>query len=274
MHPNIMLDSGAYSAWKSKAVVDIDEYICFIKENCEYIDSYVNLDFIPGEFGRIPTAEEVEHSAQLSWKNYLYMESFDLSPIPVFHMGERFYWLRKMIDHGCPYIGISTQNGLPTSQHIIWLDRVFREIVGPDGRPRVKTHAFGQTTPSILSRYPWYSADSASWIFVSATGSIIIPKFIGGKPNYTVTPTTLYMSDAGREASANNSWWHLSESGRREVTKYLKDYCGGITPKQCHQDYYFRTRVCAIYFQNMTNAAQAAPPVKFSGGRTPIFEEY
>ena len=27
MTPNIMLDSGAYSAWKSKADVDIDEYI-------------------------------------------------------------------------------------------------------------------------------------------------------------------------------------------------------------------------------------------------------
>lgn len=274
MKPRIMLDSGAYSAWKSKASVDIDEYICFIKENIEHLDSYVNLDFIPGEFGRVPSAAEVEHSAELSWKNYLYMESFDLSPVPVFHMGERFYWLRKMMDHGCPYIGISTQNGLPTKQHILWLDRVFREIVGEDGKPKVKTHAFGQTTPKILFRYPWYSADSASWIFVSATGSIIIPKFNRGIPDYSVTPTTLYISDVGRDAPANDSWWHLSEAGKIEVERYLDKFCGGITPKQCMSDYYYRTRVCATFYQNMTNASQKSAPVIFKGGMQPMFEEY
>jgi hypothetical protein len=275
MKPNIMLDSGAYSAWKSKAVVDLDEYICFIKENMEWIDTYVNLDFIPGEFGRIPSAAEVEHSAELSWNNMLYMEEFDLHPIPVFHMGERFYWLRKMIAHGCPYIGISTANDRTTAQNIVWLDRVFRDIVDENGHAKVKTHAFGQTTPSILSRYPWYSADSASWIFVSATGSIIIPKFRNGKPDYTTTPTTLYMSDTGRAgASQNNDWKHLSASGRKAVVKYLKEYCGGITVQQCITDYYYRTRVCAIYFQNITNASKAGPPTQFFGGMKPIFGEY
>jgi len=90
-----MLDSGAYSAWNRDETIDIDEYIAFIKKHRKLVDTYVNLDVIPGKYGRPRTQQEVEASAKLSYENLQYMKSKGLSPIPVFHQGERFHWLER-----------------------------------------------------------------------------------------------------------------------------------------------------------------------------------
>jgi hypothetical protein len=74
-----MLDSGAYSAWRQRFVIDLDEYIAFIQNNLDYLDSYVNLDVIPGEFGRKPTSVEVEESAKQGYSNLKKMENHGLA---------------------------------------------------------------------------------------------------------------------------------------------------------------------------------------------------
>ena len=162
-----MLDSGAYSAWSRGQPIDLDQYIAYIHTNAEHLDYYVALDVIPGSFGTRPTPAQVEESAAASWNNLLYMQAHGLSPIPVFHMHEHFKWLRKMIDHGCDYIGISPANDCTTHQKRMWLDKVFDFICDADGWPCIKTHAFGMTALPLLTRYPWYSADSVTWITFS-----------------------------------------------------------------------------------------------------------
>ena len=86
----LMIDSGAFSAWRRGAKIDLDHYADFIREHIELIDYYVNLDVIPGEFGRIPDQSEVDASASASWDNFLYLRDRGLESIPVFHQGEDF----------------------------------------------------------------------------------------------------------------------------------------------------------------------------------------
>ena len=97
--------------------------------------------------------------------------------MPVFHQGEQFKWLRRMVEHGCKYVGISPANDRSTKQKILWLDRVFDELCDSTGTPCVNTHSFGATSTEIIFRYPWYSVDSTTWLATgSRFGMLMIPK--------------------------------------------------------------------------------------------------
>lgn len=178
MRVQMLLDSGAFSAWNAGAQVDLDDYIRYIRENIDYVCAYVNLDVIPGSPGVMPTPEQVEQSAAQGWANMLYMEGCGLSPVPVFHQGEQFKWLERMMSHGCEYVGISPANDRSTEQKRVWLDRVFNFICDADGYPKIKTHAFGVTSPDLIARYPWYTIDSTTWLAAgSRFGLVRTPSF-------------------------------------------------------------------------------------------------
>jgi len=68
---NIMLDSGAYSAWKKKEEVDLNEYIEYCKANKDRLYSMVNLDVIG--------------NAEQSLENFKIMKKEGLDVVPVFH---------------------------------------------------------------------------------------------------------------------------------------------------------------------------------------------
>ena len=251
MSSTFMLDSGAFGAWNSGKVIDIDHYIAYIRAHAEYLDYYVALDVIPGAFGVTPTPAEVEVSAQKSWENLLYMEAHGLQPIPVFHMGEQFKWLRKMMDHGCPFIGISPANDRTTAKKRVWLDRVFNEITDDKGLPLVKTHAFGVTAIELLMRYPWYSADSTTWIMMAARGKILLPHWEKGKWNFAKTPSVCYISEPYGEGAQlirglKEAAWRNVEAEREHVLQWLA-YAGSTLDK-AEQDYKERAKLCAFFF--------------------------
>jgi hypothetical protein len=153
---DLVLDSGAFSCWKRQEELKLDEYIEFCHLHKAYIWEQVNLDTIPGHFGKVPSPAEVEESAAKSHKNALLMRAAGLEPMPVYHMGERRYWLDKIIGDGFKYVGISPANDRTTKQKVEWLDEIFGHICGSKGFPQVKTHGFGVTALPILFRYPWY----------------------------------------------------------------------------------------------------------------------
>lgn len=268
-----ILDSGAFSAWTVGKSIDIDHYIAFIKAHIEHIDYYVNLDVIPGAFGRTPDAEEVERSAAKSWENMLYMEQEGLKPIPVFHMGEQFRWLRMMMEHGCPYIGISPANDRPTQSKRIWLDRVFHEITDSEGWPLVKTHAFGVTALDLLLRYPWFSADSTTWIMLGARGSILLPVWDNGKWNFDRKPHTLYLSEPFGEGRVlkrgmERGAWRDIPSQRERVLRWIEE--AGSNLALAESSYLERSRIDCYFFQRFEREHQDRP---FKRTKNHMFED-
>ena len=61
----------------------LDEYCDFIHKYKDQLSGYVNLDII--------------YNAEQSYDNQMYMESKGLRPIPVFHYGEDFKWLKNYL---------------------------------------------------------------------------------------------------------------------------------------------------------------------------------
>lgn len=160
-----ILDSGAFSAWRSGNPINLQNYIEFIKENLDWVSSYVALDVI------IPN--DTERSAKESFENLKIMRKAGLNPMPVFHVGESIDWLYRMLDLGCDYIGLSASSIVAKGSVDDWYALVWSHLVNSEGLPVVKTHAFGEGKVSSLTTFPFYSCDSTSWIWQSERNGLL-----------------------------------------------------------------------------------------------------
>jgi len=177
---NLMIDSGAYSAWTKNKKIDLDDYIKFckdIKKNNSLNELYlVNLDVIPGRFGYIPSKEEIERAAKQGWKNYEIMKKEGLNVIHIFHQHEKFKWLDKLLKERVDYIGISPANDLSRKKRLNWLKRVFTVV-----KDKKKTHGFGVMDVEILKKIPFYSCDGSNWTGLVRWGVMSVYKDLSTK---------------------------------------------------------------------------------------------
>src|SRR5229473_997813 len=140
MYVDLFLDSGAYAAWRRNETLDIYRYIDYIKRNKEYIDYYVNMDVIPGTYGYTPSKQEVDESAKKSYENLQIMKKEGLHPIPVFHQGEDFNWLKRLLSDGEDYVGVSPAEDMMGWRGIsphLWMDSVFTLLTDTEGSPLI-----------------------------------------------------------------------------------------------------------------------------------------
>lgn len=252
------LDSGAFSAWTKGSVIDIDEYCAFIKANIEHIDVYPCLDVIPGKPGAHNATEaERDSAAEATWRNYLYMVGEGLDPIPVFHYGEDWRHLERMVDYGCSYIGVGGLVGVPGPLRILWLDRLFKRIVDERGMPKVKTHGFGMTSVSLIFRYPWHSVDSTTWIKITMSGSIILPAVRDGEFVFDETPRTVHISNQGLDKSHGDHAVRMGPGIRAILDRWLQQ-CGK-TVQECSEHYYHRAVVNVSFFKRVSEVAAVKP---------------
>ncbi|HKX35118.1 MAG TPA: hypothetical protein VJM79_00430 [Rhizorhapis sp.] len=246
----LMVDSGAFSAWKRGVPVDLDEYIAYLKPYAHLFHSYVNLDVIPGAPDRNATPDEIEAAAIASHKNLRRMHKAGLDPMPVFHYGERFEHLHRLLDDGEPYIGLGGLANATMPQQIHWLDRIFTIITDRDGWPKVKTHGFGVASFDVLKRYPWTTCDATSWALTAAYGSIYVPVYRGGKPDYAQTPVKLTVSEVDRVAGKMppDHYLRMGPMMRQRVEDFLTKEVG-VNVKDAAQ--FYETRADAIAFFNL-----------------------
>jgi hypothetical protein len=174
---SLILDSGAFSAWKSGSIVDIKKYCQFItkiKNSYSFLEfNPVNLDKIPSSPGVPATPEMVSESALVGIDNALTIkEHSGVDPIEVYHQGEHMDFLYKMAERReNAYIGVSPANDVSAGRRAQWLDQVFGEIEKRYGWT-VRTHGFGVTSFKLMRNYPWYSVDSATFSFMAGYGMV------------------------------------------------------------------------------------------------------
>jgi len=173
----VIVDSGAFSIWKSNKKTTLNNYLEFIGRVNEIFKGnaiYVNLDVIPGVFGRKPSKKETEEACEKGYENYLKLIKHKLNIMPVHHQYDNVSWLRKYIKHKPFVLGVSPANDRTTKGRIPYLDESFSIV-----KDKVRCHGLAVTGDALMKRYPWYSVDSASW--TSATGMGVIYKYQNGK---------------------------------------------------------------------------------------------
>lgn len=161
-YKDIFLDSGAFTAFTQGEVIDIDEYINYIKKNKDSFQVYANLDVIG--------------DSEATYKNWMYMKSKGTDPLPVIHYGsDKKYFDLYFKKHKVDYLALGglvpyTRRRTDLKK---WLDHCFSLI--KEYWP-VKIHLFGVTTPWVLRNYPAYSCDSTGWLYAGKRGRNVIFK--------------------------------------------------------------------------------------------------
>ncbi len=142
----IFLDSGAFSAFTKKKVIDIDNYIQFIKENTHRIEVYAVLDVIG--------------DAEGTKRNLAYMEQKGVNPLPVYHVGSPQADLEALCKK-YDYIALGGLVPYSMNREFLkkWFDYCFQYT-----RDKVKVHGFGLNAVWAWKRYPFYSVDATSWL--------------------------------------------------------------------------------------------------------------
>ena len=185
----IMVDSGAFTHYqnmKKKGHTPTDEemleytdkYIEFLNEWGDYLEVFVGVDSVPDPENVDPTF------IGKTWANYLYMYD-KLKPsirhklIPVFHYGEDFEWLKKILEYThedgshLAYLGLAISLESTKDVRIRWANKC-RRIIEESSNPNVKTHAFGVGVKSVLDHIDVTSTDATSWVKRAAYGMISI----------------------------------------------------------------------------------------------------
>lgn len=254
---DLMLDSGAFSAWLRGVTIPIKDYIAYVKRWEHILGCYISLDVIPGTHGIARTTEEGEISSEATYKNHQIMRDAGLSPIPVFHQGEDPERLLQYIEDGEDYIAISPWKDVPASVQRAWLDKAFTMLTDKHGRPYVKVHGFATTNPPLLFRYPFYSVDSTTWSLGPGYGQIILPNVTStpdSEWNWRTTPLRFVMSGIMQSNPA----------AALKATEYIERGHGiyyGIVDrwlKECDMDFgdmrnhpNHRRRVALLYFMQL-----------------------
>jgi hypothetical protein len=204
----IFVDSGTFSAFNSRSIqsVNMDDYCEFLLQN-PWIDVYANFDHID--------PDDPERAAATNFDILLYMRSRGLDPIAVYHVREDVSWLHKMLDIGCAYIGLSATSIGGRIEGDRWYEMAWSHLVNDAGHPKVRTHAFGETRLQILTRFPWTSADSSSWVNGMRWGTI----------KYSTLPIALSKEKGqrGLAARAYTAAQHYVQL-EREVQKTNSDF--------------------------------------------------
>jgi hypothetical protein len=135
-----MLDSGAFSVWKSGRTIDIDE---LVRESMTGgWDESVGLDVIGSATG--------------TRRNMDYMLEKGSPAMPVFHIGDPWELLAYYCERW-PKVGLGAMVGAPARVRDRFVEQCFARAW-----PH-RFHAFGCTQPAVLGAYPFHSADSSSW---------------------------------------------------------------------------------------------------------------
>ena len=201
----VFLDSGAFSAHTLGVELKVADYCDYIKKNIDIIrieDGDLMASVLDGIGDPLKT-----------WRNQQEMEWRGVRPLPCFHFGEDERYLEWYIQN-YSYITIGGMVGKTVPTLTTWLDRIWSKyLLDKSGNPRIKVHAFGITSVSIMERYPWYSCDSSSWVQMTAFGAIMSP---------TLGP--LKVSE--KSPSRHDMWQHVSnfsEIEKLQIHKMIED---------------------------------------------------
>lgn len=164
---NFLLDSGAFSAWKSGKTVTLDDY-------CRFLTS---LPITPWKYFTL----DVVGDPKKTMENYREMLKRGFKPMPVFTPSAPFEHIEEYFETadllGCG--GLTEKYG---KKGLVYLKNVFAYA---KGRP---IHLLGYTTPSYIKHFRPFSCDSSSWQRASRYGLLDI--YVGNGEYIQITRRT------------------------------------------------------------------------------------
>jgi hypothetical protein len=211
---------GSYKYYDSVAFWNrVDDYAVFIKNNRVACDYYANLDVI--------------YNPELTWRVQQYLEDkYKLSPIPVIHSCTPLRWVRHYLDLGHEFIALGGFGGsayISYEEYMTWASKVFEMICpSPKKIPLVRVHGFAMTNFDLISRFPWWSVDSATWAKAASYGHIYVPykrrgKFVFDEKPMMVAVSSEVSNKTGKYRPTNDKHFTgMTPEVKRLVVEWLE----------------------------------------------------
>lgn len=139
---NFLLDSGAFTAWKSGNPIKLDDY-------CKFLDS---LPIKPWKYFTL----DVIGDPKATMENYKEMIKRGYNPIPVFTPSQQYDEIEEYYET-TDIIGVGGLTDKYGNSGLIHLKKVFEKTKGR------AVHLLGYTRPDFIKYFRPYSCDSSSW---------------------------------------------------------------------------------------------------------------
>jgi hypothetical protein len=172
----IMLDSGAFTAWKRGEYLSLDQlreyYARFVERDDGLFDQLwlINLDVITDD---TMTADDKKDAARRSDDNFRSLRSeFGNRVLPVFHQGEGEARLKEVIEQADDYLCVSPNNKLSEKRRWPWarlVNRALREFGS-----KARTHGLATSGNVMVRKGGLLSGDSAAWARHGQFGTVDI----------------------------------------------------------------------------------------------------
>ena len=176
----------------------------------------------------------------------------------VFHQGDNFKWLDKIVSLEPRYIALSPANDKCTSDRSYWLDECMKYVCIKK-KPLARLHGLAVTSPKLINRYPWYSVDSATWIISAGLGIIFMPGINGkGEVDWKLcNPTPISDKSSHKKTHINK----IPKLYRESYIGLIND--SGFNLFDLTEDYWKRRLWNIFYFLNMQRCS--SKKVVFAG---------
>lgn len=194
----------------------VDQYAAYCKAREAELDYYVTVDAI--------------FNPEITWKVQRYLEDeWKLNPMPVIHANTPYVWIKRYLKQGYELLGIGGLGQEVRRQaYYEWANGLYTYLCNnKKGVPCVRTHGFAMTSPDLMTRYPWWSVDSATWIKGAAFGMIFVPRMKGGQFVFDddALPYQIHVSYGSSSLSKEGMHYH---SMPREVKETVHRWLGVI----------------------------------------------
>lgn len=157
--PEILLDSGGFSAYTTGKNIALVDYLKYIDANRKYIDDFIALDVL--------------NDMELTMDYWRIMRKRGYDPIPVFQYLASSDYMREYEAAGCNYVALGATVPESSKARVAGWIRVLRLEF-----PHTKFHLLGSSSEKIINFSDVYSCDSSTYIRQAAFGQ---PEHIKGR---------------------------------------------------------------------------------------------
>jgi len=244
--PKLFADSGAFSAATQGAQIDIDDYARWLTKHKKHFLTYANFDVIGNE--------------KQTAKNQEYLENaYDLTPLPVFHVGADFKILDKLMKD---YDYIALGGLVPFATDRKNLMSYFITCFKMAQTTGCKFHGFGMTNWKLLKSFPWHSVDSSSWNAGAIYGRLV---FFDGKGEFMKATlwdkASVYKHGKRFRALGLDPEWFVDKEKYKRVYACLVDGVAWAQASLWLTQYWQQD--IKVYFSNAENISDVATLTAF-----------
>jgi hypothetical protein len=132
------------------------KYLRYCSQEGKKFDFYVTLD--------------ADRDCPIIWECTHKLEKLGTRPVPVYHGDQPLDWVKRYIDEGHRIIGVGLSRIGKSSKDGV--RRYYETVLDLCHRHNVACHGFAVTGDTMFE-YPFYSADSTTWVKAAGYGKIL-----------------------------------------------------------------------------------------------------